>query len=60
MIDPTSSTARRDIFYSGISLKEYLRKSAILPTRRHFKPDETILVDEHHLPVIIDDSFIQV
>ena len=45
MIDPNSPTVLRDLFYQGISLKEYLRKSALLPTRTHLKADETILTD---------------
>lgn len=54
----TRNIKTRPIFYRGISLKDYLRKSSLLHQNLQYPDDETILLDENKTPVIIDNSFI--
>jgi hypothetical protein len=58
-MNPRKMIATRSIFYRGISLKEYLKKSSTTQLNLEYKDDDTILVDENKIPVFIDDDFIQ-
>lgn len=48
------SSHSKQLFYKGITLKDYLRKSAVLIVEND--KDETLLVDEFNHPLLnIDD-----
>jgi hypothetical protein len=57
-MNPRVSGATRSVFYRGISLKEYLKKSSATQPNLEYRDDNTILVDENQVPVFIDDDFI--
>jgi hypothetical protein len=57
-MNPRVLGATRSIFYRGISLKEYLKKSAATHPNLEYRDEDTILVDENRIPVVIDDDFI--
>lgn len=44
-MDPRKTSISRSIFYRGISLKEYMRKSSVTEKPLEYKDDETILLD---------------
>jgi hypothetical protein len=52
------STMAKSVFYRGISLKEYLRKTTETEKYPQFKDEETIFLDEDNQPVHIADDFI--
>lgn len=50
------SSNSKKVFYRGITLKDYLRKSQVLITEDN--RDETLLVDEFNNPLVKVDDFL--
>lgn len=57
-MNPRISCATRSVFYRGISLKEYFKKSSATQSNLEYRDENTILVDENQVPVCIEDDFI--